>query len=393
MAMLLGTWELGFGYGHIANLAPLARALNVRGHRMSVASCNPATARAAPDQSFAEILAPPLYRPPPRDKRTPTLTYAQVIADGGMTDLPAALELVHAWLLLFERTGAQGIVADHAPMSLLAAHVAGLPAAMIGSRFMVPLAQQPLPSLLPWVTIAEANRRAADAPADAVVREVCRAHGAPPLEGVADLLAVAHPHLTTWPELDFHGPRNGVTYYGPLSGFGGRAEPRWPKARGPRLFVYIPFERPRCRELIDAIAELGWPAIWHATHAPEIKLPSHIRFSPDPVDLGKILGDAAMLVSRGAHGTACRALAAGRPHLMFPDTLETALTARSLTNNRLGAVAPESGTAAIRQALEKLVDDPAVASAVVATKTRYALYRSELAAAQLADAIIAQFGL
>lgn len=391
MAMLLGTWELGFGYGHIAHLAPLAQALNVRGHRMSVASRNPATARAAPGRPFAEVLPPPLYQPPPREKRTPTLTYAQVIADGGMTDLPAALELVHAWLLLFERTGAKAIVAEHAPMSLLAAHVAGLPAAMIGSAFMVPPARRPLPSLLPWVTIAEGDRAAADAPADAVVREVCRAHGAPPLGGVVGLLAGARPHLTTWPELDIHGPRGGVTYYGPLSGFAGQARPAWPKAKGTRLFVYLPFEHPRAAELIAALTDLGWPAIWHAARAPTIELPRNIRFSPDPVDLPHVLEQAALLVGRAAHGTACQALARGTPQLMLPDTLETVLMARRIAAGRLGAIAAAGD--GLRAGLERLAADADVAAATAATKARYARYQPELAAAQLADTLITQFGV
>ena len=390
MAMLLGTWELGRGYGHIAHLAPLAQALNVRGHRMSVASRYPATAAAAPGQPFEEILTPPIYGRP--RKRTPTLTYAQVIADGGMTDLPAALELVHAWLLLFERTAARGIVAEHAPMSLLAAHVAGLPAAMIGSGFMVPPARRPLPSLLPWVTIAERDRADADAPADAVVREVCRAHGAPPLDGVADLLAASRPHLTTWPELDSHGPRQGITYYGPLSGFAGQARPAWPRTKGRRLFVYLPFGHPRAAELIVTLADLGWPTIWHAARAPTIELPPNVRYAPDPVDLPHVLAQAVLLVGRAAHGTACQALARGTPHLMLPDTLETVLMARRIAAGRLGIVAGP-GADGLRAGLEQLVGDEAVAAATAATRARYAGYRPELAAAQLADSILVQFGL
>ena len=392
MAMLLGTWELGFGYGHIAHLAPLAQALNVRGHRMSVASRNPATAKAAPGQPFAEILLPPSYRPPEREP-APTLTYAQVIAAGGMADLPAAVALVRAWLALFEQVKPEAIVAEHAPMSLLAAHVARLPAAMLGSGFMVPPAQRPLPSLLPWTPTSEAERAAADAPADAVVREVCRRFGAPRLDGVAGLLAAAYPGLTTWPELDIHGPRPGVTYYGPLSGFAGQARPAWPKAAGPRLFVYLPFEHPRGADMVEAVGGLGWPTIWHAARAPSLELPANVRFSPEPVDLPHILGEAALLAGRAAHGTVCRALAAGRPQLVLPDTLETMLLARQIIANRLGAGTPTPGAAPLRAALEQLAGDAKVAAATAAVKSRYAPYRSELAAAQLADAIIREFAL
>jgi len=391
MATLLGTWELGFGYGHIAHLAPLAKALKARGHRMAVAARNPATAKAAEGAPFAGITVAPLYRPGPRPRR-PTLTYAQVIADGGLTDLPAASKLVEAWLALFRRVGAAAVVAEHAPASLLAAHVARLPAAMIGSGFMVPPATRPLPSLLPWIKVGVAERAQADAAADSVVREVCRAFGAPPLDGVAELLASAQPCLTTWPELDIHGPRPDHTYYGPLGGFAGTARPVWPTGEGPRSFVYFPFDHPRAAELVEALAALGWPTIWHAARAPAIELPANIGFSAQPVDMDHMLGEAALIVGRGAHGTACRALMAGRPQLLLPDTLETQLTARQIAGHRLGALA---GAAAegIRGSLEAMVGDAGIAAATAAAKARYGRYRPELASAQLADAMIARLGL
>ncbi len=390
--MLLGTWELGFGYGHIAHLAPLAQALKARGHRMAVAARNPATARAAPGEPFAEILQPPGYRPA-KAERTPTLTYGQVVADGGMTDLPAATQLVRAWLTLFERVKPEAVIAEHAPLSVLAAHVARLPVAMIGSGFMVPPASRPLPSLLPWTKAGEAERAAADAPADQVVREVCRAFGAPRLDGLAALLKTAQPCLTTWPELDVHGPRSGATYYGPLAGFAGRARPDWPEAAGPRLFVYLPFEHPRAGELAEALGALGWPAVWHAARPPDVELPAHVRFSPEPVDLPHMLATAALVVGRAAHGTACQALIAGRPHLMLPDTLETMSTARQIASRRLGAAVTGAGAAAMREAIEALAADAGIAAAAAAVRARYGAYRPELAAAQLAEAIIGEFAL
>lgn len=389
MATLLGTWELGRGYGHIAHLAPLAQALKVRGHRMSVASLRPATAHAALGNPFAEVLEAPAYRPLKRT-RTPTLTYGQVIADGGLTDLPAAMVLMRAWLALFDRVKPEAIVAEHAPASMLAAHVARLPVAIVGSGFTVPPATRPLPSLLPWTAATEADRATADAPADAVIREVCRAFGAPALDGVAALLALALPGLVSWPEVDAYGPRAGVTYYGPMGGFPAQARPAWPKATGPRAFVYLPFSQPAGRAALEALGALGWPTIWHSQVAPAAALPANVAFTPDPVDLQAVLGDAALLVSRAAHGTVCHALSAGRPNLMLPDTLESMLVARRIEAQRLGLIAP---IAEVGPALERIVGDAAIAAATAAVRDRYARYRPELAAAQLADAIIGEFAL
>lgn len=387
MATLLGTWELGFGYGHIAHLAPLAHALNARGHRMAVAARNPATAGAASGQPFAAIAEAPRYRPPPAPPK-PTLTYAQVIADGGFADAAAAVQLVRLWLGLFDRVKPAAIVAEHAPMSLLAAHVAGLPAAMVGAAFAVPPAMRPLPSLLPWLNKSEADRGQADAAADETVRAVCAAFGVRPLDGLAELLATARPYLTTWPELDIYGPRDGVTYYGAMGGFTGRAHPEWPAGEGPRIFVYLPFEHPRGSEAVAALSALGWPTIWHAAKASTEPMPANIRFSPEPVDLSRVLAEARLLVGRAAHGTACTALAAGRPHVVLPDLLDTVLTARCIVANGLGAVAVEPGVAGVRLALERVAGDEAMAAHVAALGRRYAGYRPEFAAGQLAQMLV-----
>lgn len=391
MATLLGTWELGYGYGHIAHLAPLASALNVRGHRVAVASRNPATAEAAPGRPFADIRVSPIYQPPRRPPQ-PTLTYAQVIADGGFADPPAARVMIRAWLTLFDELKPEAILAEHAPMSILAAHVARLPVAMIGSGFMVPPATRPFPSLLPGANASEADRQAADAAADALVRDLCRAFGAPLLDGLAALLQLTLPCLTTWPELDIHGPRAGATYYGPIGGFAGAALPDWPKGAGPRLFVYLPPDRPAAPLLAQVVGALGWPTIWHGSRTPEFPLQRNIRFMTDPADLPTLLPHASLLVTRASHGTACQAIAAGRPQIMLPDTLETMLVARRLVAQRLG-VAAGPDVDAIHTALETAAGDPAIAAATAAVRDRYARYRPELAAAQLADAIIGEFAL
>lgn len=79
MATLLGTWELGKGYGHIARLAPIAQALTARGDRMMAAVRHPATAEAAPGAPFAEIFQTPIY---PAARRFRALTGLSLTVEG-----------------------------------------------------------------------------------------------------------------------------------------------------------------------------------------------------------------------------------------------------------------------------------------------------------------------
>jgi len=392
MATLLGTWELGRGYGHIAHLAPLAQALNARGRKMKAAVRCPATAGAVPDVPFAAILQAPAYEGTVRPQ--PTLTYAQVIADAGFADASAAIGLIRAWLALFDRTAPDAVIAEHAPASLLAAHVAGLPAAMIGSGWAVPPPERPLPSLMPWREIGDAERAAADAPADAVVRAVCRAFGAPMLEGLAALIAQLPAYLTTLPELDPYGPRRGATYYGVMDGFRPHRPASWPVGSGRRAFAYLPFDHALAPALAGALGALGWPTVWHCTQVAPFALPPNIVHTLQPVDLVEAFADCDLLLSRGGHATACEALMAGRPHFILPDTLDTILLARRLSIGRFGAgTVANADATGIRAAIEALVDDGEVAAALAEARARYLGYRPAAAAAQLAERMLAELRL
>lgn len=387
MAVFLGTWELGQNYGHIAKLMPVALALKARGHHMPLAAREPATARAAHGDPFAQIFRPPLYRPP--SARQPTLTYAQVVADGGFADPPAMVELVRQWLTVFDRVAPAALIAEHAPASLLAAHVAGLPAAMIGSGFSVPPAERPLPSLMPWKQVSAEECAAADAAADAVVRAVCKAFGAPMLDGIAALLDRTRRYFTTLPELDPYGPRPGGTYYGPMAGFQAPRPAPWPVGNGPRAFVYVPFEHAAAPGLAVALADLGWPTVWHHPRPAAFDLPANIAHTLQPVDLIEALADSNLVVSRGGHATACEALMAGRPNIVLPDLLDTVLIGRRINLGRFGKATTASDAASLRALLEAVIADPDIAAALATARARYLNYRPDQAATQLADRLLA----
>ncbi len=390
MATLLGTWELGQGYGHIAHLAPVAAALNAQGHRMVVAARNPATAKAAPGAPFAAVIEPPVYHPAARQPET--LNYAQVIGDGGFADLSAMRLMVRRWLQIFDAVKPAALLAEHAPVSLLAAHVAGLPAAMLGAGFLVPPPVQPLPSLMPWKGHDAAVLLAAGSAADASVRAICAEFGAPALDSVAALMGRGPAYLTTWPEVDPYGPR-AVTYYGTMNGFrvDGRAD--WPAGAGPRTFVYFPFAHPAAGALVEALTLLGWPTLWHSVGAEAPPLPANIVHSPQPLDMPATLGEAALLISRGGHATSCEAILAGRPNMVLPDSLDTVLIGRKLTANHLGGATVQREGPGIAAAVEAMMQNAAIATSVAAAATRYAPYRGDLAAAQLARRIVSDFSL
>lgn len=390
MATILASWELGRGYGHLSALAPAARALAAFGHRTVLVAREPATAERLPDRPFAQVAQAPIYRR--RGAPVATLTYATVIGDGGLNDPPSAARLVQHWLDIFAAVKPAGLLTEHAPASLLAAHVAGLPAVRLGMGFTVPPAESPLPSLLPWATTTEAARRGADRVADAVIEHVCRAYGKPAI-GLAELLGGAPPMLATWPELDIYGAREGLTYYGPLGGFAGAARPDWPAGEGPRAVVYHSKSHAAAGVLSATLAALGWPTLWHSADPPPVSA-ANILYSPEPLDMMHALGGASIEITHAAHGSLCDGLRAGVPQFMLPDTLESMLAAARLTRQSLGGFARDVPSVdALSEALRTVADDPRIAAAAAATRARYAAYRPQAAAAELARDVVRAFGI
>jgi hypothetical protein len=305
---------------------------------------------------------------------SPTFSYGQVIGDGGFFAEDGLAELVRAWLTVFDLVQPVAIYGEHAPASLLAAHVARLPAARLGSPFTCPPATRPMPALMPWIKGPDPE---ADALPDRVIRAVCRQFRAPMLAGVAELLRTAAPFLTSWPELDPNAGRTDADYYGPMGGLESEAPPDWPET-GPqdrRIFVYLPFNRAQAAPLAEALARRGWPTLWVSGSPPGFRLPPSIRHETEPVDIARALAEARLFATRVGHASAMDALLAGCPMLMLPDMLEAETHARRLETQQLGR-RPEEWTAdAIGTALDAMVlDDAPERCAAAAVAKRYASY-------------------
>jgi UDP:flavonoid glycosyltransferase YjiC (YdhE family) len=311
----------------------------------------------------------------------PTYSFGQVIADAGFADDDGLIELVRGWLTIFGLTGPAAIYTEHAPAALLAAHVAGLPAARLGTPFTCPPVKRPMPVIADWLPLPEAERAGLDSVADRVIRSVCRYFGAPMLRGVGDLLATATPFLASWPEIDpENGTRTDSAYYGPLSGLAAAAAPDWPKAEGPRVFVYLPFERPMAPSLAEALATRGWPVIWVCTTRPTFALAPNIRHEVEPVDLWAALNQATIFASRAGHGSCLDAVRAGCPQLLVPDRVETRTHALQLQMRGLARLPATWDAAAIGALLDALaMADAPEHAACAAAAAAHAGYDPEAA--------------
>ncbi len=378
MTRFLATWELGLGYGHVASLIPVAIALGSQGHEVALAAPDARIDRRHASGIFGTIVQSPVHRGPAASE---TLTYGQVIADGGYTDPETLDALIRSWLTLFETIAPAALLVEHAPVSLLAAHLAGLPALRLGPTFTAPHAHSSHATLQPWIGHGADAIAAAAGLADGLVQAMCRRFGAPVLDGLPELLASAPGYPLTWPEADHYGPQPGVRYYGPLGGLPATARPAWPTGPGRRVLVYLRFDRPAGAAVADALGRLGWPALWHAPTPPPRTLTANIAWSAAPLDLMEAARGADMFIGRGSHGASTAMLCAGLPQLLFPDTLESVLLTWRLRQAGIAlSQSARDGIETIASKITLLAESSHIRETAFHLGEKYAAYDGETAA-------------
>jgi UDP:flavonoid glycosyltransferase YjiC (YdhE family) len=389
MKTIFFAWELGANYGHIASIAPVARALKAMGHRCIIAAQTVRTAFATHDPPFDMILPAPLSRK--RRIAGPTLTYSQLCKDGGFDDADELAALTWSWLAMINLARPDMIVAEHAPVALLAAAIANIPCAQLGSGFMVPPRSTPMAAMLPLSKASLADRAAADAQVEDILRQSCAALGVPGYDNFAALLATAEEYVQSWPELDHYGPQPGRHYYGPMLGFAGAASVDWPLGEGSRVFAYLPGDV-RDRELmVDALRLLGWPTVLHGGDAPS-DLPAHMLFSATAVDMAQMGAEADVFINHGGHGTVAAALRFGKPQLLLPSTFERSMLAFRAVQAGLAVVPQqeEPSAAQLARLLETTHKTGLLTASCAHIAARYASYDPRAAACELAEDLLQQ---
>ncbi len=378
MAHFLFAWELGANLGHATRMRSVALALKARGHELTFVLRDVVGARALLGPWLGRSLQAPLSL---NSTLRPAWSMADVLLSCGYDSARTLGSLADAWRAVFELSGCDAVLADHAPTALLAARLAGLPALHVGHGFSLPPRHSPLPVFRDWADVPAAHAAEADALALGHVNAVLSAHGVAELPQLCDLFYPEQTLLCTWPELDHYAGlgRSHGDFWGPDCEFQPGAPARWPAAPGPRVFAYLRAAHPEHAQVLHALDALGCATLCfmpdRAESTEALPNSAHIHYSTEPIDLAQALPECALVVCHAGQATVAQAARLGIPCLMLPTQSEQFLLARQAERFGLGCNAASLARPVDYAALVTALTDPqsgaARAARALAEKHRF----------------------
>lgn len=328
MSRILFTWELGGYLGHLGRYLPIARLLRQRGHEVLFALREWDRFSSMIDrEGFSSVQAPFFFDPASAAREL--LNYADILAVNGFGDSGCLSGLMAGWSTVFSGFHPDVLVAQSAPSSLLAAHLAGVPSMRVDCGFGCPPDEAPFPCFRPWRNAMREELLAGEQRVLAHINSVCADCRMPEFVSLQEVFRTANDLLLTVPELDHYTGRRDGRYVGPICNLDEGAEFEWPESSAPRIFVYLrPFE--------------GLPAILHLLSCSGCSIiaavpgigddlcstfSSHsFQISRTPIRLAPLLPSVHMAITHGGHGLASACLLAGVPMLLVPQVAEQLMT-------------------------------------------------------------------
>ncbi|MCK4950952.1 MAG: hypothetical protein KAS48_03975 [Gammaproteobacteria bacterium] len=338
MSRILFAWELGTGYGHIARFLPVAIELREAGHEVIFA---------LKDLLYAEeILGPhgftfqqaPVWQHQPHDLPEPA-SFAEILFKFGYLNPVNLLAMVKAWNQLYMAVKPDLLIIDYGPTALIASKDLGIPRAMIGTGFLIPPRETPIPGIQPWKNIPAQRLVNSEARVLQAINDVLSRLGQPALEVLAELFDVDEKFLTTFRELDHYQDRTEAHYWGPQFSADEGVSCSWPPGNSKKIFAYL---KPTCKHFTEIIRQLALSPYRSLIHAPGLsdkkieQLQSdNIIFSINPVNIREASEVADMAICHAGFGTVSAMLLGGCHVLLLPLQLEQAITANNI--EKLGA--------------------------------------------------------
>lgn len=374
MSRILLAWELGSGYGHVAIMRGVARALQALGHECLFAVKD---LRAA-EEFFSADLGPVFQAPRgPATARRPVklqLSFASLLHNTGFDDPVGLAALLRAWRQLLQSQHIDAVLANHAPMALLAARTLGLPRGIYGASFTVPPLLAPFPSFQPQIKVEDEVLLRNEAQVLLQTNTALERLGLAPLQRLQQVFEDCHTRIFGYAELDAYGRARPPASHAGIPDQSHGDAPPWPDLPGPRVFAYLrPF--PHLEPVLRALQASRINAIVRVADFALEKLQPFTRpglvFTARSIHLRQAAEQCDAMIHYGPDGSTAEMLLAGKPGLLLPVDVEKMLL--SWRAQQLGAALVSEGLdqQRIGALLERLLEDPELKRNAQAFADRY----------------------
>ncbi len=376
MGKILCIWELGNAFGHLRRLAGVAEELIDRDHDVSFVLSDLKHAEVTLSHLNAAYYQAPVWTASVHNAPKPPASFAEILMHFGFIDPDGLTGLFRAWKNLYQQLNPDLVLVDYSPAAIIVARALGIKAAILSPGFCLPPDIDPPPTLLPWMKARPERLIKNQQQVLSTINLAMDRVGLPQLERFYDIFDVTERFFITYPELDYYQARDNATYWGVLDSNKGKPVATSSSEYGkPHIFAYL--KRGYDRMLLDILRKLELSATVFAPAMPERY---HSRFATDrlrifrePVLLEEVLAQSDIAICHVGHGTAVKALLAGKPLLLMPLQVEQ----RSLSHRieQLGAgIVPKhiDKSDDVESALRQLLDNPVYAQRAKVFAAKYA---------------------
>jgi rhamnosyltransferase subunit B len=364
--------ELGGGFGHVARLLPVARALAAHGYRPVFAVPNPVEVHPLlSSRSFLCLQAPRIeqQREIARVQAPLAESFADILRLAGFADEHVLLPTLGCWQALLDFVAPALIVCEYSPFLCLAA--LGSPTVVLGNGFTLPP-----PDLPEFPALSNRPVKVDSSEILTVIARVQRQRKRPIPASVPGILKGSHHFVCALAELDPYAQRRHIPPCGP---------PVLPEAdpgvqTSSDVFAYVAGESAAGSRVACALVESGLVGFLYARN-PSSELASTLRGSAiellsEPADIASMLCQCRVVVHHGGIGLAEESLASGRPQVVVPLYKEQLLTGSRMSSMGLGLMLPSRAPPATMAAqIRMFANDPrrfdAASRAAQLVHTRY----------------------
>ena len=352
--------EFGAGRGHLTTLRQLALALGP-GYALDAALCRRAYDNILTDIGATVFDGPRLIYHNARRQgpdATPTATWGEFLGDLGFDREVRVAEVVDWWRHVIVSRGIELVLADYAPLALLAARSLGVTTVTTGTGFGLPPWQM---AQFPMLKPENATRLHDEKSLLANVNAVATRHCMLPLAGLPEVYRADLTLVRTLPFLDPYAPWRRDIYLPPVTDIS-------PMLAGPgdEVFVYFSTSEFEDPQVVEALVALPLPRRGYLPGVPEgvaARLAaSGMVLEPAPVPVADIVRRSRMVLNAGQHGILSLALFAGLPQVCLPQHQEHLWHATAAKTKGVALVVPSADrtTAAVLDAVRAVQGDDAM---------------------------------